>query len=95
MPVFDKKLLRVPSFVATLLTGLILLVLVLTAMFSWNKVKTFSLYEKLMIVSVFGIVLGLHGLLYLGLEVAYNFNPLDESKKYEKDKKDRKDKKLK
>jgi hypothetical protein len=81
MPKFDKKLLRVPSFVATLLTGLILMAMVLTVMFSWDKVKNFTLYEKVMSGALFGLVLGIHGLLHLGLEVAYNFNPLSENNK--------------
>lgn len=80
MPKFDKKLLRVPSFVATLLTGLILLAMVLTVMFSWNKVNNFTLYEKVMAGGLFGLILGIHGLLHLGLEVAYNFNPLNNNK---------------
>lgn len=84
MQKFDKKLLRVPSFVATLLTGLIMLVMVLTVMFSWNKVKNFTLYEKVMAGGLFGLILGIHGLLHLGLEVAYNFNPLSDNNKQKK-----------
>ncbi len=80
MPKFDRKLLRVPLFVATLMTGLVMIAMILTVMFSWSKVKNFSLYEKVVAGGLFGLVVGVHGLLHLGLEVAYDFDPKSENK---------------
>ena len=80
MQKFDKKLLKLPSFFATALTGLIMVAILLTVMFSWSKVKNFTLYEKIIVSALFGMVIGVHGLLHLGMEATYHFNPLSDDK---------------
>jgi len=76
MQIIDKKLLRIPSFLITALTGFILLIIILYALFSWNKITNMTLYEKLILINLFALVLSIHGVLHLGMEIAYNFNPL-------------------
>ena len=64
---------RVPSMYAHVLNALLLLAAVIIAM---NHYRTFRPYEKVVIMLLFSIGMGVHGISHLGLENMYNFNPL-------------------
>ncbi len=66
-----------PSFYATAMTGLLMLLMVFIIFNNWNEIKLYDTYRILMIVGVFCLIIGVHGILHLGLEFFYKFNPLE------------------
>ena len=72
MSIFKK-----PSFWCNGIQGiLILCVLVISWMYRKDLSKL-SIYEKCVLLLLFGLVIGVHGLLHLGLEKVYDWNPLE------------------
>lgn len=66
-----------PSFYSLLLTGVIWLVLVIIFVKNYSFFKN-SRHDKLIeIISLIGLVIGVHGLLHLGMESVYGFNPME------------------
>lgn len=66
-----------PSFYALALTGFFYLFIILTVCKNWNQIKNLSGYKMVKLLSLVGILIGVHGLLHLGLENVYNYNPLE------------------
>lgn len=66
--------LKTPSFYAHVLNGLLILLAVIL-MIKYSRVL--RPYELLVIVLLFSIGIGVHGLSHLGLETVYHFNPLN------------------
>ena len=72
-------MLTIPSFYSLLLTGVIWFVIVVIF------VKNYSFFVKsrpdkmIEMISLIGLVIGVHGLLHLGLESVYGFNPMIHS----------------
>ncbi len=73
MTIFTK-----PSFWTLPITGIIILYVYIKIMYDWDKLskETTHIYF-LMILLMFGILIGIHGLIHLGLEKNYSFNPLE------------------
>lgn len=69
------KLLMIPSFNSLLVTGLLLLSILVIFLNNFNKFKNLDTYKKLSLLSLFVIAIGVHGLIHMGLEVNYGFNP--------------------
>ena len=70
-------LLTKPSFYALVFTGFIILVILIISIYNINQFKNLTFHMSLKIISLIGILIGIHGLQHLGLEVAYNYNPLE------------------
>ena len=66
-----------PSFYALALTGFFYLFIILAAYKNWSQLKNLSGYKIIKLLSLVGILIGVHGLLHLGLENVYNYNPLE------------------
>lgn len=65
-----------PSFFSLFFTGIfcfIILIIFLSNLKQFNKLK---FNEKIILLSIISIALGIHGLIHLGLEIFYGFNPL-------------------
>ena len=62
-----------PSFYAHALNGMLILVAVILLIKRYRLLRP---YESIVIVLLFSIGIGVHGLSHLGLETAYGFNPL-------------------
>lgn len=62
-----------PSFLSHILNGLLLLVA--TIMFFYNYQNLSTSYITLYVI-LLSIAIGIHGLLHLGQEVYFNYNPL-------------------
>ena len=45
--------------------------------FNWNKFEQLSMSDYLVVLLLLTVAVGIHGLLHLGLEVYYNFNPME------------------
>jgi hypothetical protein len=64
-----------PSFNSLFVTGLLLFLILITIISNFNDVKKFTTFQKLSILSVLAISVGSHGLIHLGVEKQYGFNP--------------------
>jgi hypothetical protein len=43
----------------------------------WKDLMKMTIYQKIIFILIFGVVIGIHGLLHLGLESVYDWNPLE------------------
>jgi hypothetical protein len=66
-----------PSFYALVLTGIISLIVVLILLTNLSAMMKLGPSKKITIISLTGLVIGIHGLLHLGMESVYNYNPLE------------------
>jgi hypothetical protein len=64
-----------PSLNALFVTGLILLTIIVLLFKNYNSVMRLNYYQKIMLLSSLTIAVGSHGLMHLGVEKQYNFNP--------------------
>ncbi len=69
-------MLNKPSFYSLLLTGVIWFVLVVIFVRNYSFFKNSRPDKMIEVISLIGLVIGVHGLLHLGLESVYNFNPM-------------------
>ncbi len=64
-----------PSFNALLITGLILLFIIILLVKHYKSISHLGYYQKIMLLTSLSIAVGSHGLMHLGVEKQYNFNP--------------------
>jgi hypothetical protein len=64
-----------PSFNSLFLTGILILSIFIIFVMNFNKIMTLGFYQKITLLSIITIAIGVHGLIHLGLEVHYGFNP--------------------
>ena len=69
-------LLTKPSFYSLAFTGFLILLIMLIAFSNINRLNHLTPEKLIKILSLIGILVGIHGLQHLGLEVAYNYNPM-------------------
>lgn len=70
-------LLTKPSFYALAFTGILILSIFVIIMCNIKNFKNLSPEMLIKMISLFGILVGIHGLQHLGLEIAYNYNPME------------------
>ena len=68
-----------PSFYAHAINGLTILIVIILIFTNFNRLKKMDIYNIITLVISFGILIGIHGLLHLGLETQYNYNPLEQN----------------
>ena len=74
----DTTIISKPSFYSLPITGILLFVsLLLIFQHSSKMGSSMTTYQLVNLLLLFSISIGVHGLLHLGLEYVYNFNPLD------------------
>ncbi len=66
-----------PSFYSLPITGILILLVFIKIIFNWSEFKQLAMVDYLIILLLLTIALGAHGLLHLGLETYYNYNPLE------------------
>ena len=64
-----------PSFVALALSGILLLVIIGYMVVYVRQLTQLSHYHSLTLLSFLSLAVGVHGLLHLGAESVYGFNP--------------------
>jgi hypothetical protein len=64
-----------PSLNALFVTGFILLLIIILIVKNYKSIMSLNYYEKIMLLSSLTIAVGSHGLMQLGVEKQYNFNP--------------------
>lgn len=64
-----------PSLNSLFVTGIILLFIVIIIINNFKEIQKFTTYQKISILAFITVAIGIHGLLHLGVEKQYNFNP--------------------
>ena len=67
-----------PSFYALILNGLLILIIVILIRKNYRRLKTEDSYKIILLIILFNILIGVHGLLHISLERTYNYNPLEK-----------------
>jgi len=70
-----SDILIAPSLNSLFVTGMLLLVIFILVITNFNQIMKYRLYEKITIFSLIVIAIGTHGLIHLGVEQQYGFNP--------------------
>jgi len=70
------KIYEVPSIYAHIMNGILLLISVILIYRNYSAISRLAASEKVKLVLLFSLAVGLHGLSHLGLEYIYKFNPL-------------------
>lgn len=65
-----------PSIYAHILNGILLLISVILIYRNYSTIFRLAASEKVKLVLLFSLAVGIHGLSHLGLEYIYKFNPL-------------------
>lgn len=68
-----------PSVYAHIMNGILLLISVILIYRNYSSISRLAGYEKVKLVLLFSLAIGLHGLSHLGLEYIYKFNPLKKA----------------
>jgi len=68
-----------PSFYAHAINGVAILIAIILIFANFNRLKKLDIYKIITLVISFGVLIGIHGLLHLGLETHYNYNPIENS----------------
>lgn len=68
-------LLIAPSLNSLFVTGFLLLFMLVIFIFNYSKFMRLDYYNQLSLLSLFVIAIGVHGLVHLGTETVYGFNP--------------------
>ncbi len=64
-----------PSFNSLFLTGILILLIFIIFFMNFNKIIMLDFNKKLILLSVITTAVGVHGLIHIGLEMNYGFNP--------------------
>ena len=64
-----------PSLNSLFFTGILLLFIFIIFIKNLKKINNLNYYQKIMLLSTVTIAIGIHGLIHLGVEMQYNFNP--------------------
>jgi hypothetical protein len=65
-----------PSFFALFITGLLVLFIVILFASNFKQFYRLNYYQQITLLSFITLAIGIHGLIHLGLEANYGFNPL-------------------
>jgi hypothetical protein len=71
-----EELFRIPSFYAHAINGILLFIAVIVLYNNYSKISKIDTYKVVVLLVLFSIGIGVHGLSHQGLEKNYNFNPL-------------------
>ena len=66
-----------PSFWALALTGILSFIVFVLLIRSWSSVVRLGTSKMIVLISMIGMLVGIHGLLHLGMESVYNYNPIE------------------
>jgi len=70
-----SNILIAPSLNSLFFTGMLLIILFILVITNFNQLIKYRLYEKITILCLIIIAIGSHGLIHLGVEQQYGFNP--------------------
>ena len=67
---------RAPSFFTLVITGILMLVIIGLVIKHFKSIRSLDFYKLITLMAVVSIAIGNHGLIHLGMEQAYGFNPI-------------------
>ncbi len=70
-----NNILIAPSFNSLLITGIFLLSILFIFTIHFQQFKRIDFYHKIVVLCLITITIGVHGLIHLGAEYVYGFNP--------------------
>ena len=65
-----------PSMYAHIINGLLTFAALIVLYTSYSKISNLDPYKRIILVLLFSISIGLHGISHLGLEKVYGYNPI-------------------
>ena len=68
-----------PSIYAHIMNAILLFISVILIYTNYSTISKIAATEKVKLVLLFSLAVGLHGLSHLGLEYMYKFNPLKKA----------------
>ena len=66
-----------PSLNSVFLTGIIILFVFVIFIKNFSKFLKLAYYDKLILLCSMSIAIGMHGMIHLGVETNYGFNPYE------------------
>jgi hypothetical protein len=66
-----------PSFNTLIVTGFLMLFILILIVNNFRLFMRLDFYRKINLLALLTIAVGVHGLIHLGLEVNYGFNPFN------------------
>jgi hypothetical protein len=72
----NRNIFTKPSIYAHAINGFFILFAIIILVIQFSKLNNLDFYRLLSVVLLFSIAIGIHGLSHLGLETAYEFNPI-------------------
>ena len=70
-----SNILVAPSLNSLFVTGFLLLLILIIFITNYKKIINLDNYHKITMLSLITIAFGVHGLIHLGVEKEYGFNP--------------------
>ena len=70
-----SNILVAPSLNSLFVTGFLILFILVIFITNYKKMINLDFYRKITLLSLITIAFGVHGLIHLGVETAYGFNP--------------------
>jgi hypothetical protein len=70
-----SNILFAPSFNSLFVTGFLILFILIILVPNYKQFMRLDHYRKIAILSLISIAFGVHGLIHLGVESVYGFNP--------------------
>ena len=67
---------QAPSIYAHMMNAILLFISVILIYINYSTISRLAASEKVKLVLLFSLAIGIHGLSHLGLEYVYKFNPL-------------------
>lgn len=69
------RLLMAPSMNGLILTGFLMLIIIIIFAKNYSQFLKLNYYQKLTLLSLLSLTIGIHSMLHLGAEIFYGFNP--------------------
>jgi len=70
-------LLTKPSFYSLAFTGFLILAIFFIMFCNFKRIRQLSPECLIKVLSLVGLLIGIHGIQHLGFEVVYNYNPME------------------
>lgn len=68
----------IPSFYALVINGFFLLITIILLYKNYSKISRIEPYKSIVLIILLSYSIGLHGILHLGLEKTYDYNPIKQ-----------------
>lgn len=71
-----QSIYQAPSIYAHITNGILLFIAMILIYRNYKTILKLNIYERIVLLLLFSLAIGLHGLSHLGLESVYNWNPM-------------------